>query len=44
MIAMGSVIGLLGFENPATSLMYTFGLAVISFVGIFVIGITANGI
>jgi F-type H+-transporting ATPase subunit a len=44
MIAMGTVFGLLGFENPATSLMYTFGLATISFLGIFVVGITANGI
>jgi F-type H+-transporting ATPase subunit a len=44
MIAMGSVVGLFGFENPATSIWYTLGLASISFIGIYVVGITANGI
>ena len=44
MIAMGPIIGLFGFENPAMTLMYTFGLALISFIGIYVVGIVSQGL
>ena len=44
MIAMGPIIGLFGFENPATTLFYTIGLALISFIGIYVVGIVSHGL
>ena len=44
MIAMGPIISLFGFENPATTLFYTMGLALISFIGIYVVGIVSQGL
>ncbi len=37
-------IGMLGFESPASSFMFTFALGLVSFIGIYVVGITSKGI
>lgn len=43
-IAMSAVIGLFGFNSAAQSITMTFSLALISFIGIFVVGIGTKGL
>lgn len=43
-IAMSAIVSLFGFSNAGQSIMMTFSLALISFIGIFVIGIASKGV
>jgi F-type H+-transporting ATPase subunit a len=43
-IIIASLFAVLGFEPATTSIMFTFTLAIVSFIGIYVVGISVNGI
>lgn len=43
-LSAGIFVGMLGFDSPASSIMFTFALALISFLGIYVIGIASKGV
>lgn len=43
-IAMSAIVSLFGFSNAGQSIMMTFSLALISFIGIFIIGIASKGL